>query len=79
MFKDMVKKLHPGYKLPNRKEIAGPLLDDVYDEFKEEAKLKVRSGKVCFCIDGWTNVAHDAVIGMSIQHEEDVFLVKCVD
>ena len=78
-FKNMVNNLRPGYKPPNSKAIGGVLLDEVYNELKCGAKDILNGCMVSLCVDGWSNVSSDSVVGMSVQHKDKVFLVRSVD
>ena len=75
----MVNNLLPGYKPPNSKAIGGVLLDEVYNELKCGAKDILNGCLVSLCVDGWSNVSSDSVMGMSVQHKDKVFLVRSVD
>ena len=75
----MVNNLRPGYKPPNSKAIGGVLLDEVYNELKCGAKDILNGCMVSLCVDGWSNVSSDSVVGMSVQHKDKVFLVRSVD
>ena len=65
-FKYMVNNLRPGYKPPNSKTIGGFLLDEVYNELKCGAKDILNGCMVSLCVDGWSNVSSDSVVGMSV-------------
>ena len=43
------------------------------------AKDTLNGCMVSLCIDGWSNVSSDSVVGMSVQHKDKVFLVRSVD
>ena len=43
LFTEMVNQLRPGYRAPDRKKIAGPLLDSVFTDMKNTAKAKLQN------------------------------------
>ena len=78
-FKNLVNDLHPGYKPPNRKPLAGQLLDTACAELEGEAKKATNGSKATFCLDGWSNVANDPIIASSIQVSNKVHIVDIID
>ena len=78
-FKSLVNDLHPGYKPPNRKRLAGELLDTVCAELEREAKKATNGSMATFCLDGWSNVAKDPIIASSIQVSNKVYIVDIID
>ena len=78
-FKYLVNDLHPGYKPPNRKPLAGQLLDTACAELEGEAKKATNGSKATFCLDGWSNVANDPIIASSIQVSNKVHIVDIID
>lgn len=48
----MVEKMRPGYKTPSSRQLAGPILDHVYEEVTRECKEKLEGETVSMCLDG---------------------------
>ncbi|PKY36823.1 hypothetical protein RhiirB3_460370 [Rhizophagus irregularis] len=52
--KILFQKLHPCFKLPSRKALSTTLLDDVYDNTKNEMNELINSANnICLISDGW--------------------------
>lgn len=68
-FRTLLETLRPGTKVPERRTLAGPLLDQVYDEVRS-ASLKAMHGewKTMAC-DGWTNPSGVSCIGLSLDKD----------
>ena len=66
-FKEMIEMLHPGYRPPTRKEIAGQLLDHVHSELIVDAKDDLADKDVTLGVDGWSNVNNDAITIFTVQ------------
>lgn len=78
-FKNFISALRPAYKPPNRKLIAGSLLDKVHDKINEaNQKLAQKMDKqAILLVDGWTNSSanHENVVTMlSTANDEKIFL-----
>ncbi|ETK71340.1 hypothetical protein L915_21405 [Phytophthora nicotianae] len=53
----------PKMPLPTRQQLAGPLLDRVYDEVRQETiKTLMKQGNVALVSDGWSNARREQVI-----------------
>lgn len=63
----MIKRLRPGYKPPNRKQVADELLDAVYNEKWYEVKQSLTGKSVCMALDGWSNVHNDPILCVSVS------------
>ena len=50
--KRLVEKLRPNTTIPDRRDIAGRLLDEVYDEEKDKVKLLVSEANCTLSLDG---------------------------
>lgn len=61
-FLKLMEILRPGYKPPNRKQVAGSLLDEVYNSTQESVRDELKNKVVNLAIDGWSNVRHDAIV-----------------
>ena len=63
-FKDFVQKMKPGAVIPDRRRLAGELLDEVYEQEKEKVKVKVRGMNATLAIDGWSTLTNEPVLGV---------------
>lgn len=61
--------LRPGSKPPNRHQIAGDLLNEVYFEEREKAKQSVAVKRGTLSLDGWSTITNTPVIGISFTVE----------
>ncbi|XP_073507434.1 casein kinase I isoform X2 [Phyllobates terribilis] len=79
-FINMVQSLRPGYSLPSRADVAGKLLDQVYDREMEQCATALEGKIVNLSIDGWSNVHNDPIVCACITTEEGkVFLAQTTD
>ena len=62
--KDFVQKMKPGAVIPDRRRLAGELLDEVYEQEKEKVKVKVRGMNATLAIDGWSTLTNEPVLGV---------------
>lgn len=62
----MIKRLRPGYKPPNRKQVADELLDAVYNDKWCEVKQFLTGKSVCMALDGWSNVHNEPILCVSV-------------
>ena len=53
-FIELVEKLRPGYKLPTRKDLGGPLLEKVHQQLQVKCKEQLTDKTVCMAMDGWS-------------------------
>ncbi|GLV33505.1 hypothetical protein CBL_20237, partial [Carabus blaptoides fortunei] len=51
--KNMINILRPGYKPPNRNQIANELLDQVHCSVKQTTEKNLKVKLVCMTMDGW--------------------------
>ena len=79
VFKEMIEMLHPGYRPPTRKEIAGQLLDQVHSEIIVDAKDDLADKDVTLGVDGWSNVTYDAIIAFTVQKGPKIYIVHSED
>jgi len=66
-FKQMITLLRPGYTPPNRKALAGPLLDKVYESVEEVTARNLNDKPVTLIQDGWSDVHNSPVIAQCIH------------
>ncbi|XP_073512843.1 uncharacterized protein [Phyllobates terribilis] len=79
-FINMVQSLRPGYSPPSRVDVAGKLLDQVYDREMEQCATALEGKIVNLSIDGWSNVHNDPIVCACITTEEGkVFLAQTTD
>lgn len=80
-FKKACSLLRPGYEPPNRRQIGGKLLDDVYLGVIENAKISLMGKHVCMALDGWSNVHNEPVICVSVLdlEEHNSYLIDTFD
>ncbi|XP_073405851.1 uncharacterized protein [Dendrobates tinctorius] len=79
-FINMVQSLRPGYSPPSRADVAGKLLDQVYDREMEQCATALEGKIVNLSIDGWSNVHNDPIVCACITTEEGkVFLAQTTD
>ncbi|XP_060546381.1 uncharacterized protein LOC132711450 [Pantherophis guttatus] len=79
-FINMVQSLRPGYSPPSRADVAGKLLDKVYDREMEQCATALEGRIVKLSIDGWSNVHNDPIVCACITTEEGkVFLAQTID
>ncbi|CAB5095217.1 unnamed protein product [Rhizophagus irregularis] len=68
------KCLQPSFKLPNRRKLAGDLLNDVYDEVKLQTDEQISKAKtLCMVSDGWSNINRESVQNFIICTPKPVF------
>ena len=80
-FIKLCEMLRPGYKPPNRKNIAGELLNKINDEVSLSAKeeFKKEQGPVVLMQDGWSNTKNDLIIAHSIHNGKKPHLLSVID
>ncbi|XP_073526372.1 uncharacterized protein [Phyllobates terribilis] len=79
-FINMVQSLRPGYSPPSRADVAGKLLDQMYDREMEQCATALEGKIVNLSIDGWSNVHNDPIVCACITTEEGkVFLTQTTD
>lgn len=78
-FKKMVQNLRPGYVPPNRNQLAGNLLDDVYNDIEVNLKEELKEATITLILDGWSNIKNDPIFACSIHTGNKSYLFKAVD
>lgn len=78
-FKDFVKALRPAYNAPNRRRLAGKLLDKTHESIeKRNLELIAKTNKrATLLVDGWKNSAanrHYVVMMLATSDDEKIFL-----
>ena len=70
-FINLMENLRPGYKPPNRKQLAGPLLHRVYEEVMGKIKAELNMNNpspLVLMQDGWSNTKNEPIIAHSIHN-----------
>ncbi|KAJ8893847.1 hypothetical protein PR048_006448 [Dryococelus australis] len=77
----MVKDLRPGYEPPNRKQLAGPLLNPVYEQLNQEASLELSGQSVTLMQDRWSrpNLHNDPVIANVLSIGNKSYFISAID
>jgi hypothetical protein len=79
VIKNFCKLLRPGYVPAERHDIAGPILDKLYEVERERTVLVLHGVMATLAIDGWSNINNDPVIGIAIAAVGKSYLVDTVD
>ncbi|GFQ77155.1 hypothetical protein TNCT_428261 [Trichonephila clavata] len=66
-FKKLIHILRPSFKPPLRKELAGSLLEAVYNEMDGLVCEKLKGNEGTLVIDGLSNIHHKSIITSCIQ------------
>ena len=74
-YKKMMSTLQAGYQPPNRKQIAGNLLDTVYDQLQEDMKHVIGGKTATLVQDGWSNCHNEPIIASCLQVENKSYLL----
>ncbi|KAM7170413.1 uncharacterized protein RBU57_005113 [Macrochelys suwanniensis] len=67
---NMVQSLRPGYSPPNRADVAGKLLDKIYERDIEQCAKGLGGKIVNLSLDGWSNVHNDPVVCACVTTED---------
>ncbi len=74
-FKSLMNQLRPSYTPPNRKRLAGDLLDTVYKEVTDEIIEKLAyTETITISQDGWSNTQNDPIIAH--RYQLNIFQIK---
>lgn len=66
-FKSMIAVTRPGYKPPNRKQLAGPLLDNAEESVSKQLSEQLKNCTITLVQDGWSSIKNDPIIASSIH------------
>ena len=72
-FQKLVQKLKPGVEIPNRKRLAGPILDELYNEEQKKVKALCSGMMGTLAIDGWSTVTNEPVIGVNVTTNSETW------
>lgn len=80
-FLKLTEMLRPGYQPPNRKKLAGELLDKVNEEVISSTKTEMEKDDrpLILMQDGWSNVKNDPIIAHSIHNGTKPHLLSITD
>ena len=78
-FKAMISLLRPGYSPPNRKILAGNLLNTVHERINEHICEQTRGKEVTLIQDGWSDIHNNPVIATSIHTGSKSYFLNAVD
>lgn len=79
-FKILISILHPGYVPPNRLDIGGKLLDEIFKEEQNKCKSDLENKTVCLSIDGWSNIRNDPIVCSCVTtNDGKTILVDTID
>ena len=71
--------MRPGTKVPSRKQVSSPLLDEVYDEETIPVVKQIEGFNATLGLDGWSTRTNDPGIGGTLSTANQGLLVKTVD
>jgi hypothetical protein len=77
-FQEFCKILRPSYKLPDRFQIGGKLLDNAYNKKLSEVRQSIMGKKVTIMQDGWSTVQNDPVIVHAISDGKRTVFVNAI-
>lgn len=73
-------KCWPGYKLPTRHELAGPLLDKGHNKLQRVCEEKLKDETVCMSLDGQSNIHNEPVICVAVtDYNGDTYVTDTID
>jgi len=79
-FKKVCEIMRPRYTPPSRKQLAGPILDEVYSSEIVKCRNLLQGQIVSLCLDGWSNVHNEPVVcSAAVLPGGDTYLVDTYD
>ena len=72
----MIELLRPGYLPPNRKALAGPLLEKTHGEIELNMQEDLHQKEVTLIQDGWSDIHNTPVIASSIHAEDKSYFLS---
>lgn len=80
-FKELMNIARPGYSPPTRKDLVGPLLDEIHEEVEESlnSQLSDSDCTLTLCMDGWSSVKNDPILASSVHTGKNTFLLQAMD
>ena len=77
--KKLVAMLKPGAIIPDRRNIGGNLLDEIYEEEQAKVKHLISGMSATIAIDGWSTITNQPIIGICIYAAGNCYLVDTID
>lgn len=65
-FLKLLRDLRPGYKPPNRKQLATKVLDRLFEEEMKKTRLVIKGKYGTLMLDGWSTKTNDPVIASTL-------------
>ena len=76
-FQKLIAMLKPNVTVPDRRKIAGPLLDEIFDIEQKKVTAEISGMNATIAIDGWSTITNQPVIGVCIYvHGKMAFLYR---
>lgn len=66
-YTEMFDAIRPGYRPPNRKQLADTLLTDAAADVTNEMQKQLTTCAITFLQDGWSSIRNDPIIASSIH------------
>lgn len=79
-WRSFFSRLRPTFKVPNRHDLDGKLLDKVYDDLKLIMEKKIsEADSLAISIDGWSNIRKESIMNILLFTPEPIFLksIEC--
>ena len=71
--------LRPGYKLLDRKVLAGPLLNSLYEKEMSRTIAQITGSRATLMLDGWSTKTNDPVLAATLAVDGRAYLVGAED
>lgn len=78
-FRALLEALRPNYTPPERRRLAGSLLDTVHRELHESVRECLNGSISSLIEDGWSNVRNEPVLATCIQFNGRIYFLRAVD
>lgn len=82
-FKNLMQVCAPSYKIPSRKYFSNTLLPALYEEKKNNLKIKLENEalSVCLTTDSWTSPVNDSYTAVTVHYIDDncIMLLECAE
>lgn len=75
-FKALLEKLRPGYTGPNRMNLGGNILDEVYEKCMKKTASFLDGKQATLVQDGWSTNSNDPVIASCLSAEGNIFYIS---
>ena len=78
IFKQTISSLRPGYYPPSKEDLAGPLLEKIYEEITETAASELQGENVTFVLNGCNDIHNALIIAHNVHIGENLYFSKSV-